>query len=133
MSKRRPRTATGYLVLRSGLIPANADAQPGRLESWAAGTSLDATLDRAAPKGPNPVALTDANLVAGINLYAEHCAICHGTAKGDASASPVAKGLYPPPPHSWRRMASRMIRKASPFGRLRMASAGPACPPGRAP
>ena len=87
-----------YLVLRSGLIPANADARPGPLESWAAGTSLDATLDREAPKGPNPVALTDANLVAGINLYAEHCAICHGTAKGDASASPVAKGLYPPPP-----------------------------------
>ena len=25
-------------------------------------------------------------------------AICHGTAKGDPSASPVAKGLYPRPP-----------------------------------
>ena len=88
----------GYAVLRAGLIPANADANPGWLESWAAGTSLDATLARDAPKGPNPVALTDANLIAGIDLYGQHCAICHGTAKGDASASPIAKGEYPAPP-----------------------------------
>jgi len=88
----------GYIVLRSGLVPANADAEPGWLEIWAANTSLDATLDREAPKGPNPVTLTDANLVAGVELYGRHCAICHGTAKGDASASPVAKGLYPRPP-----------------------------------
>jgi len=88
----------GYIVLRSGLVPANADAEPGWLEIWAANTSLDATLDRDAPKGPNPVALTDDNLVAGVELYGRHCAICHGTAKGDASASPVAKGLYPGPP-----------------------------------
>lgn len=90
--------AAGYAILRTGTIPANADAKPGWFESWAAGTSLDATLDREAPRGTNPVALTDANLVAGINLYGEHCAICHGTAKGDASASPIAKGEYPSPP-----------------------------------
>ena len=87
-----------YVVLRLGIVPANADATPGPLETWAAGTSLDATLAREAPKGPNPVPLTDANLVAGVQLYGEHCAMCHGTAKGDAAASPVAKGLYPPPP-----------------------------------
>lgn len=88
----------GYIVLSSGLVPANADAEPGWLETWAANTSLEATLDREAPKGPNPVALTDENLVAGIELYGRHCAICHGTAQGNASASPVAKGLYPQPP-----------------------------------
>jgi thiosulfate dehydrogenase len=88
----------GYIVLRSGLVPANADAEPGWLEIWAANTSLDATLDRDAPKGPNPEALTDDNLVTGIELYGRHCAICHGTAKGTASASPVAKGLHPQPP-----------------------------------
>jgi mono/diheme cytochrome c family protein len=88
----------GYAVLRTGAIPANADATPGWFETWAANTSLDATLARDAPKGPNPVALTDANLVAGIGLFGQHCAICHGTAKGDASASAVAKGEYPSPP-----------------------------------
>jgi thiosulfate dehydrogenase len=88
----------GYAVLRAGLIPANADANPGWLETWAAGISLDATLAREAPKDPNPVPLTDANLIAGIDLYGQHCAICHGTAKGDASATPIAKGEYPAPP-----------------------------------
>lgn len=88
----------GWILLRSGLVPANADAKPGRLETWLAGTSLEATLAREAPKGPDPVAMTDENLVAGIELYGRHCAICHSTANGDAAASPVAKGLYPRPP-----------------------------------
>jgi thiosulfate dehydrogenase len=90
--------AVGYVVLISGLIPANADGGPLPLEAWAASTSLDATLDHQAPKGPNPVALTDANLIAGAELFGQHCAICHGTAKGAASASPIAKGEYPAPP-----------------------------------
>ena len=88
----------GYVVLRSGIVPANADATPSAAEKWAAQTSLDATLDREAPQRANPVALTDDNLVSGVQLYGEHCAICHGTAEGDSSASPVAKGLYPRPP-----------------------------------
>lgn len=87
-----------YLMVRAGVIPANADAQPIWLESWAAGTSLDATLTREAPRGAAPVPLTDENLIAGIKIYGQHCAFCHGTAKGKASASPVAKGLYPAPP-----------------------------------
>jgi len=87
----------GYFVLRNGIIPANADATPGWLETWAAGTSLDATLSREA-QGTNPVTLTDENLIAAIKLYGQHCAICHGTAKGDASATPIAKGEYPAPP-----------------------------------
>lgn len=87
-----------YAALKSGLIPANADANPGGLELWVAGTSLDATLRKEAPRGPNPVALNDANLIEGVNLYGQHCAICHGTAAGESSASPIAKGLYPAPP-----------------------------------
>ena len=84
-----------YVLLQSGLIPANADAKPGGLELWAAGKSLDATLRSQAPKGPNPIALTDANLIEGVTLYGQHCAICHGTAAGDASTSPVASPTSP--------------------------------------
>jgi len=90
--------AAAYVTLVTGTVPAAANGRPLPLEHWAARTSLRATLARDAPKGPNPVALTDANLVAGIGLYGQHCAICHGTAQGDASASPVAKGEYPAPP-----------------------------------
>jgi thiosulfate dehydrogenase len=87
-----------YFLVGSGLIPANADGKPGQLEIWAAHTSLDATLRRDAPKGPNPVALTERNLLNGVHLFAQNCAICHGSAKGAASPSPIAKGLYQKPP-----------------------------------
>ena len=87
-----------YSLVRSGLIPANADSKPGRLETWMAHTSLGATLRREAPKGKNPVALTRKDLIEGVHLFAQNCAICHGTAKGIASESPIAKGLYQKPP-----------------------------------
>ena len=50
-----------------------------------------------APKRQNPVALTDQNLLDGVRLFAQNCAICHGSAKGEASPSPIAKGLYEKP------------------------------------
>src|SRR5665647_824960 len=87
-----------YSMVQSGLIPANADAKPGRLETWIARTSLNATLRRDAPKGQNPVELTEQNLLNGIHLFAQNCAVCHGSAKGAASSSPIAKGLYQEPP-----------------------------------
>lgn len=87
-----------YALVRSGLIPANADAKPGWLETWMARTSLDASLRRDAPSEPNPVALTEGNLLEGVRLFARNCAICHGSAKGAASPSPIAKGLYQKPP-----------------------------------
>jgi mono/diheme cytochrome c family protein len=87
-----------YLVLEIGLIRANADAEPGPVETWAARTSLHATLRREAPDRPNPITLTDQHLVDGIQLYAHNCAVCHGSARGAESASPIAKGLYQKPP-----------------------------------
>lgn len=87
-----------YLLVRSGLIPANADAKPTPLETWMAQTSLDATLRRDAPQGQNPIALTEQNLLNGVHLFAQNCAVCHGSAKGAASPSPIAKGLYQKPP-----------------------------------
>lgn len=88
----------GFFAVKSGLIPANADAVPGPIETWMARTSLDATLGREAPKEANPVALTDQNLRNGVQLFAQNCAACHGSEMGSASASPIAKGLYPRPP-----------------------------------
>ncbi|MEO8343576.1 MAG: cytochrome c [Gallionella sp.] len=87
-----------FALVESGLIPANADAKPGWLETWMASTSLDATLSRVAPKAENPVALNDQNLLEGVHLFAQNCAVCHGSAKGDKSPSPIAKGLYQKPP-----------------------------------
>lgn len=65
----------GYIVLNTGVVSAAANGEPIFLERWAARTSLRATLARDAPTSPNPVPLTDANLIAGIGLYEQHCAI----------------------------------------------------------
>ena len=87
-----------YALVQSGYIPANADARPSWLETWMARTSLRATLARFAPKDQNPVALTDQNLLEGVRLFAQNCAVCHGDAQGAATPSPIAKGLYQKPP-----------------------------------
>jgi thiosulfate dehydrogenase len=85
--------AAAFVGLTQGLIvPANADARPSALEAWLAKKSLGATLRRDAPKTPNPVALTDTNLIAGIKLYAQNCVVCHGAA--DRRPSTIAVGLY---------------------------------------
>ena|ERR1700722_12420673 len=81
-----------YLFVVLGFMPANADGKPGRIETWAAHTSLRATLKREAPKDPNPVALTTGNLIKGIRLYSMNCAVCHGAANGRASH--IAVGLF---------------------------------------
>jgi len=86
----------GYFVITSGVIPANADAQPGSFELWAAGASLEATLKKEAPTTANPVAATEANFVEGLKLYAQNCVYCHGGSDGTASS--LAKGEYPAPP-----------------------------------
>jgi mono/diheme cytochrome c family protein len=84
--------AAFYLVAAAGAIPANADARPPALEKWIAHKALEAAIVRQAPKGDNPVPLTDGNLIAGIKLYAADCAVCHGAA--DGAASDIARGLY---------------------------------------
>ena len=83
----------GYVGVTQGLlIPANADAQPSRMERWMASRSLSATIDREMPTQPNPVSATDANFEAGIKLYAENCAACHGVPSERPST--IAIGLY---------------------------------------
>jgi mono/diheme cytochrome c family protein len=85
-----------YGMIRTGVMPANADEKPPRIETWAAKTSLHATLRRSSPKVTDPLPPTDENLIAGIKLYAQDCAVCHGDSSGNATN--VAKGLYQRPP-----------------------------------
>jgi len=86
-----------FVALKSGLIPANADAQPGALERILARMSLQATIARQVDaKAVNPLPVNDANLTAGVKLYGANCAMCHGAA--DAKMSAIAHGLYQRPP-----------------------------------
>ncbi len=84
--------AGAYVSVVNGWIPANADDKPGALETWAAHSSLRATLKREMPTTAVPIALNNENLIKGIHIYAANCAVCHGAS--DAKASNVATGLF---------------------------------------
>ena len=84
--------AGGYLAVTAGWLPANADARPGRLETWAAKTSLRVTIARETVGMTAPIGPTAENLTAGVKLYAGNCAVCHGTASGPGTK--IARGFY---------------------------------------
>jgi thiosulfate dehydrogenase len=68
----------GFLWLRLGFVDARADAPENALERAVAMPALDASVRRHASQVQNPVAATDANLVAGMKIYQNNCAGCHG-------------------------------------------------------
>jgi thiosulfate dehydrogenase len=82
----------GYFAVKAGVVPANADSKPAALENWVANTALDAALDRDTKGLKNPIQQSDQNLITGVHLYAENCAICHGAS--DAKPSNPAQGFY---------------------------------------
>ena len=84
--------AAGLVAVIGGFVPARADVPPPAPEEWAATTSLHATIARETRGVTSPVALDDANLLAGIKLYGANCAVCHGAS--DAKTSTLAKGFY---------------------------------------
>lgn len=88
--------AGGYIFVKVGALPAGQDSKPGKLEMWAAKTSLAATIDRETKGLTSPLQPTESTLTAGARLYVAHCQVCHGGS--DANASSIAKGLTPDPP-----------------------------------
>jgi len=85
-----------FVVVKFGLVPATANGSPSPLERLMAHASLDATVERDAPKPPYPFPSSVAAIVAGAKLYTDHCAMCHGSAVGEPTI--LAKGLYIAPP-----------------------------------
>jgi mono/diheme cytochrome c family protein len=81
-----------YVAVSLGVLPSGADVRPWRLERWAANTSLHATIARETKGLADPLQPTDDNLIDGVHLYGQNCAICHGAA--DAAPSNSAKGFY---------------------------------------
>jgi thiosulfate dehydrogenase len=82
----------GFVAVKTGILPANADGKPTPLEEWAATTALQAAIQRDSKGLSNPLQPSDDNLIAGVHLYAANCAICHGTS--DAKPSKLAQGFY---------------------------------------
>lgn len=86
----------GFLFVTLGALPAGQDSKPGKLETWAANTSLRATIARETKGLKVALPPNEANLTAGAQLYGRYCQGCHGGP--DANPSFIAKGLSPDPP-----------------------------------
>jgi thiosulfate dehydrogenase len=82
----------GYFAVKAGVVPANADSKPAALENCVANTALNAARDRDTKGLKNPIQPSDQNLITGVHLYADNCAICHGAS--DAKPSNPAQGFY---------------------------------------
>jgi len=79
-------------AIRTSFAPNCVSRKPFRLVRWITNTALDATLERGAKELKNSVQLSDGNLITGVHLYVENCAICHGAS--DAKPSNLAQGCY---------------------------------------
>jgi mono/diheme cytochrome c family protein len=83
--------SAGVAAVYTGAVPANADSKPSWLERWMAKTSLHATMSRETTGLTNPLQPSDDDLKAGVHLYAQNCAVCHGAS--DGKPSKLAQGF----------------------------------------
>jgi mono/diheme cytochrome c family protein len=90
-----------YLYLKLGYFDVSALPAPGKMERRIAHLSMDASVERRAPKDPNPVPLTDGVLVDAAKEYEEHCSMCHGSQ--NSKAMNFGAKLSPRAPNLLRR------------------------------
>ena len=79
--------------VRMGFVDPRADIEVGTLETKLAMPALDRSVDRRAPSLKNPIQATDENLAAGMNIYQQNCAGCHGDIQH--VHSPIGDSFYP--------------------------------------
>lgn len=84
-----------FLFARSGGIAMATTAKPLPLEAKLADTALEASIG-AESQVKNPLTSDDANMLAGVNVYRENCAVCHGLP--DRKRTAIAAGEFPKPP-----------------------------------
>jgi len=87
--------AAFYYYMRSGKAPVATSEPPMPLEETLTNAALHARLRQAAPSMA-PIKGNEAALLAGVTVYRENCAMCHGLP--DRPAPVVAKGMFPHPP-----------------------------------
>ena len=85
----------GLVVGWMGLLEMRAKVPAPRWESALAGVARDASVARRAPRVKNPVAASEENLMAGLKIYKDACAGCHGN---PAAESDYGVSFYPPVP-----------------------------------
>ena len=84
-----------YLYFTSGSAPVATTDSDVPFENFFAHKTLNARIAKDMPKIV-PVQATEANYLAGAELYKQHCAGCHGLPLTPKTA--IATGMYPRPP-----------------------------------
>lgn len=84
-----------YLYLSGGSAPVATTDSDMPFENYFAHKALDARIAKDMPKTV-PIQPTEANYLAGADLYKQHCAVCHGLPLSQKSS--IATGMYPHPP-----------------------------------
>jgi thiosulfate dehydrogenase len=84
-----------YLYFTGGSAPVATTDSDMPFEKYFAKKAQNVRIDKEMPKNV-PIQPTEANLVAGAELYKQHCAVCHGLPMTPKSA--IATGMYPKPP-----------------------------------
>lgn len=85
----------GYLYFSSGSAPIATTDSDMPFEGFFAHKILDARIAKDMPKTV-PIQPSEANYLAGADLYKQHCAVCHGVPLTPKTA--IAAGMYPHPP-----------------------------------
>ncbi len=84
-----------YLYVKLGFLSLDTTAKPLPGEELMAHTALNASIGSAKDR-PDPLTVTDDNLLAGAKEYREHCAVCHGLPAQPKTL--IAAGMFPKPP-----------------------------------
>ena len=87
--------AFAYLYFTGGSAPVATTDSDMPFEAFFARKALHARIVKEAPNDV-PVQANEVNYLSGVQLYKDHCAVCHGLPLVPKSA--IATGMYPHPP-----------------------------------
>src|SRR6201987_6079547 len=87
--------AVVYFYFSTGIAPVATSAPPMPFEKMFARMALHARQEKEVPKTV-PISADEPNLLAGAQVYKEHCAVCHGLPAQPQTA--IASGMFPKPP-----------------------------------
>ena len=84
-----------YVYFTGGSAPVATSDGDMPFEKFLAKKALHVRIAKEMPKNV-PIETSEANYLAGAQLYKEHCAVCHGVPLAPKTA--IASGMYPKPP-----------------------------------
>ena len=84
-----------YFYLVGGSAPVATTDPDMPFESYLARKAQHVRIDRDMPKNV-PIQPSEANYLAGAEIYKQHCVVCHGLP--DSKKTAIATGMYPRPP-----------------------------------